>query len=135
MNEIKFRVVYKENGDTKETVEYGKSKNRVVDLIKDADEDIEIISVDFVSDREKEIAILMEDRCTRKEAEKYLKNGTIVYESIDDWIDNLGDLIKESLEEYNVDIEGYKKMARDGGLADTSVVVFEGNEYVVDYVN
>lgn len=29
--------------------------------------------------REKEIEILMEDRCTRKEAERFLQNGTQIY--------------------------------------------------------
>lgn len=135
MNEIKFKVVYKENGETKETVDWGRNREHVVDLIKDTEEDIEIVSVDFADDNEKEIAVLMEDRCTRKEAERYLKDGTVVYESFEDWIDNLGDLIKEILEEYNVDIDGYKQLAREGGLADTSVVMFEGNEYIVDYVN
>lgn len=135
MNEIKYKVVYKENGEIKETTDYGKTKDRVASLIEDMGENIEIMLIDFADDREKEIAILMEDYCTRKEAEKHLKEGTIVYESIDDWIDNLGDLIKESLEDYNIDIQGYKQLAREGGLAGISVVVFEGNEYVVDYAN
>ena len=34
--------------------------------------------------RAKEIEILMEDRCTKSEAEKLLKNGTIIYEDFEE---------------------------------------------------
>ena len=34
--------------------------------------------------REMEIEILMEDRCTKSEAEKHLKNGTIIFEDFEE---------------------------------------------------
>ncbi len=39
---------------------------------------------------EKNVEILMEDHCTRKEAEKFLKNNTVVYE------------LKDLIERYEV---------------------------------
>ena len=37
--------------------------------------------------REMEIEILMEDRCTKSEAEKHLKNGTIIFEDFEENFD------------------------------------------------
>ena len=34
--------------------------------------------------REKQIEILMEDRCTKSEAEKHLKNGTTIFEDFEE---------------------------------------------------
>ena len=75
--------------------------------------------------REKEIAILMEDRCTRRDAERHLKDGTVVYEDPKDYIENLkgcGSYDGETIED-----------ARAGRLADVSVVTYEGHEYLIDY--
>ena len=37
--------------------------------------------------REKQIEILMEDRCTKSEAEKHLKNGTTIFEDFEENFD------------------------------------------------
>ena len=37
--------------------------------------------------REMEIEILMEDRCTKSEAEKHLKNGTIIFDDFEENFD------------------------------------------------
>lgn len=65
---------------------------------------------------EKEIKILMQDRATEAEAEKLLKNGTIIFESY----------------------EEYEQMQRDNGLEasedDVTKVKLEGRTYYVMYV-
>lgn len=60
---------------------------------------------------EKEIEILMQDNCTRSEAEKHLKMGTVIYE----------DLTEETLEGYLDDWlveeeyrEEFRKMVKEG---------------------
>jgi hypothetical protein len=41
--------------------------------------------------RERDIAILMEDRCTKREAEEFLRKGTTVYEDPKEYIQSLKD--------------------------------------------
>lgn len=74
---------------------------------------------------ERDIAILMEDRCTRRDAERHLKDGTVVYEDPKVYFQNLigcGSYDGETIDD-----------ARAGKLADVSVVTYEGHEYLIDY--
>ena len=48
--------------------------------------------------REMEIEILMEDRCTKSEAEKHLKNGTTIFEDFEKNCESY-------LDEWNIDEE------------------------------
>lgn len=84
--------------------------------------------------REKEIAILMADKCTRKEAEKHLKKGTIVFESVKDWYESMDESIQKVMEEdHDTDREGLLDLAASGMLVDTAVVNYDGNTYFIEY--
>ena len=81
--------------------------------------------------REREIEILMEDRCTKSEAEKHLKNGTIIFE---DFEENF----EKYMEEWDIEEEereSYKKMIETGEpITDWGVVKLEGKTYYIQYV-
>lgn len=69
------------------------------------------------------IAILEEDKCTRSEAEKYLKTGTAIFESPYEYIEML-----KANDCYDGEtVEDIIKMP------DTSLVTYEGHEYVIMY--
>lgn len=76
---------------------------------------------------ERDIAVIMNDNSTKKEAIKHLANGTIVYNSVSDWLDSnkANGIDDEDLTEENL---------RAGKIADISLVKYDGNEYVVEYV-
>ena len=80
--------------------------------------------------REREIEILMEDRCTRAEAEKHLKDGTIIFE---DFAENLESYLDEwDIEEE--DREAYRKMVADKiPVADWGIVEQDGKTYYIEY--
>ena len=75
---------------------------------------------------ELEIAILEQDRCTRKEAEKHLKDGTTIFENPEDYIQ----MLKDNDCYDGETIEDFRK-----GMPDISMVMYEGHEYLVMYVN
>lgn len=81
--------------------------------------------------REREIAILMKDNCTKSEAEKHLKNGSIVFT---DLAKNLEDYLDEwDIEEE--DREEYRKMVTDKiPVRDWGVVEDNGKTYYIMYV-
>ncbi len=80
--------------------------------------------------KEREIEILMKDRCTKQEAEKFLKNGTTIF---DDLEENLDDYF----EEWNVDEEEkeiYRKMVSEKVPAtDWGIVECDGKTYYIMY--
>lgn len=80
--------------------------------------------------REREIEILMEDKCTRKEAEKHLKDGTIIFE---DFEENL----ESYLDEWDIEEEereAYRKMVTYKiPVADWGIVEQDGKTYYIDY--
>ena len=80
--------------------------------------------------REREIEILMEDRCTKSEAEKHLKNGTIIFE---DFEENF----EKYMEEWDIEVEereAYKKMIETGELiTDWGVVKIDDKTYYIMY--
>lgn len=81
---------------------------------------------DTLEAMDNEVKILMEDRCTRKEAERFLKRGTVIFDSFDEFADSL----KES-GIYNG--ESYEQ-AVNGQLEGISVVEYQGKEYIISYV-
>lgn len=74
---------------------------------------------------EQEIAILMEDYCTAKEAEKHLKDGTIIFENPDDYIE----MLKDGGSYEGETIEDIRK-----GMPDVSMVTYKGHEYLIMYI-
>lgn len=81
--------------------------------------------------REKQIEILMYDRCTKSEAEKHLKNGTTIFEDFEENFDKY-------MEEWNIDEEDrneYRKMAKEKIPAtDWGIVEKNGKTYYIMYV-
>lgn len=75
---------------------------------------------------ELEIAILQQDYCTTKEAERYLKNGTTIYENPEEYISTL----KENGIYEGKTLDDYRR-----GVPDISMVWYEGHEYLIAYVN
>ena len=88
--------------------------------------------------RKMEIEILMEDRCTRAEAERHLKNGTVIFEDFEENFDKYMEEWKdpaEDEEEYTKMVEGYKKMIKTGiPITDWGVVTVDGKTYYIMYV-
>ena len=75
---------------------------------------------------ELQIAILEQDGCTRKEAERHLKTGTTIYENPEEYIEMLKD---------NDCYEGETLDDIRKGMQDISMVTYEGHEYLIMYVN
>lgn len=62
------------------------------DYIRDCDRDYDDEWCEMIKEGEiiitpvyDEVMILMEDGCTKSEAERYLKNGTVIFDSIDEY--------------------------------------------------
>ena len=79
---------------------------------------------------ERKIELLMLDKCTKHEAEKHLKNGTIIFEDFDEHFD---DYMKEwNIEEE--DIEEYRRMTTNKIPAgDWGIVEDNGKTYYIMY--
>ena len=81
--------------------------------------------------REREIELLMLDRCTKSEAEKHLKNGSTIFEDFEENIESY-------LDEWNIeeeDKDGYRKMVTDKIPArDWGIVEDDGKTYYIMYV-
>lgn len=88
--------------------------------------------------KEKMIEILMADRCTQREAEKFLKNGTVIY-TAKDFESNYMDYASEdhASEEDMKELAGrYKKMIdSQEPMTDWSIVNLDGERYYIEYVN
>ena len=83
--------------------------------------------------REKQIEILMADRCTRAEAEKHLNNGTVIFE---DFEENLDSYIKELSDEDIVgfDEKSFREMVETKKpLPDWGIVEQDGKTYYIMY--
>ena len=82
--------------------------------------------------------IRMEDRRTKSEAEKHLKNGTTRIEDLEENSDKHMEECKqlaENQKEYNNMVEDYKKMIRTKEpVADWGVVKADGETYYIQYV-
>ena len=81
--------------------------------------------------REREIELLMLDRCTKSEAEKHLKNGSTIFEDFEENIESY-------LDEWNIEEEDkdeYRKMVTDKIPArDWGIVEDNGKAYYIMYV-
>lgn len=81
--------------------------------------------------REREIELLMLDRCTKSEAEKHLKNGSTIFEDFEENIESY-------LDEWNIEEEDkdeYRKMVTDKIPArDWGIVEDDGKTYYIMYV-
>ena len=81
--------------------------------------------------REREIELLMLDRCTKSEAEKHVKNGSTIFEDFEENIESY-------LDEWNIEEEDkdeYRKMVTDKIPArDWGIVEDNGKTYYIMYV-
>ena len=81
--------------------------------------------------REREIELLMLDKCTKLEAEKHLKNGSTIFEDFEENIESY-------LDEWNIeekDKDEYRKMVTDKIPArDWGIVEDNGKTYYIMYV-
>ena len=81
--------------------------------------------------REREIELLMLDRCTKSEAEKHLKNGSTIFEDFEENIESY-------LDEWNIEEEDkdeYRKMVTDKIPArDWGIVEDNGKTYYIMYI-
>lgn len=85
--------------------------------------------------REREIEILIEDRCTRAEAEKLLKNGSTVYEDLEENLEKYLDEWKYLDEEDNNFTDSVKKMVETKQpMVDWGIVNDNGKTYYIEYV-
>ncbi len=80
--------------------------------------------------RQKETIILMMDECTKAEAEKHLKNGTIIFEDLEE---NFEKYMKEwqSDEEELADFQ--RMISEKIPMLDWGVVEHEGKTYYIQY--
>lgn len=86
--------------------------------------------------KQEQIEILMEDDCTKSEAEKYLKNGTTVYYDLEENLDNyLSDW--EYLNDDSDDVKYTDSVAKmvqtKEPLADWGIVEKDGKTYYIEY--
>lgn len=69
--------------------------------------------------------ILMQDGCTKNDAERHLKGDTMIYEDPEDYIQTLKDC-------NCYDGETLDKV-RNGMIADASTVMVDKHEYLIEY--
>lgn len=82
---------------------------------------------------EKDIAILMEDRCTRNEAVKLLKKGTTIF-GHNDFAENFDSYMKDFGCD-NEEIENFKNMVENREpVTGWSVVDYNENTYYIMYI-
>lgn len=81
--------------------------------------------------RKREIELLMKDNCTKSEAEKHLKDGSIVFT-------DLAENLESYLDEWEIedeDREGYRKMITEHiPVAGWGVVTDNEKTYYIMYV-
>lgn len=81
--------------------------------------------------KEREIEILMMDKCTKSEAKRHLKNGTVIFEDFEKYFDDY-------MEEWSIEddqISSYRKMIEEKiPFADWGIVEDAGNTYYIMYV-
>lgn len=86
-----------------------------------------VVKEDMEDNGMNEIAILMADRCSEKEAKRYLEKGTMIWDNFDEYIQSLKDsgcYEGETIEDI-----------RAGKVTDRSAVIYQGKEYIIEYVN
>lgn len=99
-----------------------------------ADKVLELDKSDVAMTKELELEILMEDRCTKKEAERLLNNGTTVWAE-SEILKNLKMFFAEMCVEDEEEKEPYMEMLKGGKpVTDWSVVEYDGRKYYIMYV-
>ena len=74
--------------------------------------------------------LLLEDRFTKAEAERMIKeNRVIIYDNIDNYLSEL------NAEKYEDEDDITLDMIKNGEIADVSYIVYEGNEYILARIN
>lgn len=83
---------------------------------------------------EKNVEILMEDGCTRKEAEKHLNNGTVVY-TLEDFTENFEFMknFHEDADEIKADKKIKKMLETKIPMDGYSFVKYDGKEWLISY--
>lgn len=79
-----------------------------------------------MSNFEKEHVILMMDGCTPSEAQKAIDKGVYIFENPEEWI--------QSLKDCNCYEGETIEKARNHEYSGVSMVVYEGHEYLIEYV-
>ena len=89
--------------------------------------------------REKQVEILINDGCTKREAEKFFERGTTVFT---DFEENFEDYMSEWKSgycdegDYEEMVSGYRNMIETGIPAtDWGIVETEGKKFYIMYVN
>ena len=77
--------------------------------------------------REREIEILMKDRCTRAEAEKFIKAGTTIYTEEQEIVE----VAREVSDDETITLDNIRR----GNVTDISYVRYNDNDYYIVYVN
>jgi hypothetical protein len=78
------------------------------------------------SNKERDLLIMIADRCTRSEAERFYKAGSTVYENPKEWIINL-----KSCDCY----EGQTlEDVKAGKIEGVSFVNYNDHDYLIEYV-
>lgn len=89
-----------------------------------------VVKEDFSMNKLSDIEVLMKDGCSKEEAEKHLKRGTIVYEDFDENFETY-------MEDWGVEeesIDEYKKMVETKTpVEDWGVVEHQGKTYYISY--
>lgn len=82
--------------------------------------------------KERQIEILMMDRCTNSEAERHLKRGATIFTDFEEYFE-------EYMKEWGMDeeqIEEYREMVeKKSPVEDWGVVEDNGKTYYIQYVN
>ena len=87
--------------------------------------------------REMEIEILMEDRCTKSEAEKHLKNGTIIFDDFEENFDKYMEewkYLADDEEEYTINVFKAEKVSKvENRVSKTKTMSYTKKE-IVKYI-
>lgn len=80
--------------------------------------------------REKQIEILMADRCTKSEAEKLLKLGTIIFDEKSEFLEHINEGMEEDEDKEPYTLDDVK----NGWVENASVTNYEGKEFYIVYI-
>ena len=75
------------------------------------------------------IEILREDRCAKGEAERFINDGTAIFEDAGEFLEFVNEFKEDDEERYTLDD------VKNGYVADTSCVTYNNKEYYIAYVN
>lgn len=73
------------------------------------------------------IEVLMADRCTRAEAERFIKAGTTIYTDEKEIVE----VAREVADDESITLDNIKS----GNVTDISYIRYNGNDFYIVYVN